>query len=107
MTKSLSKDKRVVSTKIRKFAKGRACSIRIPGVCNGNPETTVWCHAPGGGMGAKQSDELGAFGCSSCHDAIDGRIPVDLRKQSVSLYFWEGHAESLKILRQNNLVTFA
>ena len=51
--------------------------MRIPGVCNGNNETTVACHsnlaAHGKGMGIKADDRYVAWGCSSCHDAIDGR----------------------------------
>lgn len=29
---------------LRKEARGRECQIRIPGVCNGNPETVVLTH---------------------------------------------------------------
>lgn len=61
------------STKIRKSARGEACTIRIPGVCNHNPETTVFAHRPGGGMGLKGHDLFGAYACSACHDAMDGR----------------------------------
>ncbi len=31
---------------LRKAARGRECQVRIPGVCNGNPETTVLAHIP-------------------------------------------------------------
>ncbi len=58
---------------LRKLAKGKPCQVRIPGVCNGNPETTVLAHLGGGGMGMKQPDILGAWCCSDCHDVIDGR----------------------------------
>lgn len=60
-------------SKLRKSARGRECQIRIPGVCNGNPETTVLCHLNGAGMGMKHPDLFGAFGCSSCHDEVDRR----------------------------------
>lgn len=60
-------------SKLRKSAKGRECQIRIPGVCNGNPETVVLAHLNGGGMGRKQPDLFGAFACSACHAAVDGR----------------------------------
>jgi len=101
----LLKDQKFVSKKIRNFAKGQSCSIRIPGVCSGNPEQTVWCHASGGGMGAKQSDECGAFGCYPCHSVIDGHTKSDFSPMEVELFFWHGHAESLKTLRQNKLIT--
>ena len=61
---------------LRKLARGKPCQIRIPNVCNFNPETTVLCHLNGGGMGMKQPDLLGAWGCSSCHDVVDGRVQI-------------------------------
>lgn len=59
---------------LRKYARGKPCMARIPGVCNHNPETTVLAHLNGGGMGMKQPDLLGAWCCSDCHDFCDGRI---------------------------------
>ncbi|MFO5541033.1 nuclease domain-containing protein, partial [Klebsiella pneumoniae] len=29
---------------LRKEARGRECTVRIPGHCNGNPETSVLAH---------------------------------------------------------------
>ncbi|HBS0984508.1 DUF1364 family protein, partial [Klebsiella pneumoniae] len=29
---------------LRKAARGRECTVRIPGYCNGNPETSVLAH---------------------------------------------------------------
>jgi len=64
------------SNALRQAARGQGCAFQIVSVCNGNPETTVLCHLPdeSHGMGLKSSD-LGsaAFGCSSCHDVVDGR----------------------------------
>ena len=62
-------------TKFTKSARGEECTLRIYPYCNGNPETTVLCHAPSDdkGMGIKSPDWWGAYGCSSCHDVIDGR----------------------------------
>ena len=54
--------------------------MRIPGVCNHDPETVVLAHLGGGGMSLKQPDLLGAFCCSTCHDEIDRRtrkVPHD------------------------------
>lgn len=59
---------------LRNCARGMPCMIRIPNVCNGNPETTVLCHlrmAGISGMGLKANDLLGAWGCSSCHTYVD------------------------------------
>jgi hypothetical protein len=60
-------------SKLRKAARGQECMVRIPGVCNFDPETVVLAHLPGGGMAAKSHDLHGAWCCSACHDAIDGR----------------------------------
>jgi hypothetical protein len=66
-------------TPIRKSAKNQDCTLRIPGVCNYNPETTVLCHSPflesGRGMGLKAPDDEACFGCSACHDVLDRRVP--------------------------------
>lgn len=62
-------------SKIRKSARGETCTFGIPGVCNHDPETVVLCHAPhpDKGMGKKGPDTWAAYGCSACHDAMDGR----------------------------------
>ena len=82
----------------RKEARGRECQIRIPDTCNGNPETTVLCHLPGGGMGHKQNDLFGAWGCSSCHDAVDGRTIVKQPATLLSLWHHEAVIRTQEIL---------
>ena len=64
------------SNAIRMSARGEDCTFQIPGVCNHNPETTVLAHLPdeSRGMGRKAGDFCAAHACSSCHDAIDGRV---------------------------------
>lgn len=63
------------SRKITQSARGEECTVRILGVCNGNPETTVLAHLPSGahGIGIKSSDLCGVYACSACHDHIDRR----------------------------------
>ncbi|OBW97466.1 phage protein [Gallibacterium anatis] len=61
---------------LRKEAKGRECQVRLPGICNHNPETVVLAHfrmAGINGVGMKPDDMFGAWACSSCHDEIDRR----------------------------------
>lgn len=61
---------------LRKAAQGRPCQMRLPGVCNHDPETTVLAHIRRGGiagMGQKPTDLAAVVCCSSCHDAIDRR----------------------------------
>lgn len=55
-----------------KLAKGQECTVRIPSICNHDPETTVLAHLNGGGIGMKHPDLLGAWACSACHAWIDG-----------------------------------
>lgn len=82
------------SKKLRDSARGQECTFQIPGVCNENPETTVLCHIPTketGGMGMKPDDCTStAFGCSSCHDAIDGR--TDNLEYRASRWFYNFRA---------------
>ncbi|CQH06491.1 TPA: DUF1364 domain-containing protein [Yersinia enterocolitica] len=67
------------SKALRDSARGQCCTLQIPGICNGNPETTVLCHLPSSthGMGYKSDDCWAVFGCNCCHDAIDGRVPYE------------------------------
>ena len=60
---------------ITQSAKGEDCTLNIAGVCNYDSETTVACHISCGSGGTNRlSGALAiAFGCSSCHDEIDGR----------------------------------
>jgi len=63
------------SQRLLNQTRGRHCTIRIPGVCNGNPETVVAAHSNqlqhGKGMGIKAHDCYAAWACSSCHAQID------------------------------------
>ena len=76
--KAALKSKGPRSTPIRNAARGRDCTLRLA-VCNFDPDTTVLCHsnflADGKGMGLKAPDTAAAFGCSACHDVLDGRRP--------------------------------
>ena len=71
---------RIVSQKLRDSAQGKDCTLRLPGVCNFNPETTVLAHLPCGmkGTGMKGPDVLAVFACSSCHDVLDSRAKGEI-----------------------------
>lgn len=59
---------------LRKFAKGQDCALRIPNICNHNPETVVGAHVKPqgfGAMGSKPSDLFIVHACSGCHAFID------------------------------------
>lgn len=70
------KSARPKMTPIRASARGEECTLRFPGVCNENPQTTVLCHSnrleDGKGMGLKAPDDRACYGCSSCHAFLDG-----------------------------------
>ena len=81
-------------TNLRNSAKGEDCLIRLPGICNGNPATTVLAHyrlIGISGLGLKSPDMLAAFACSACHDYVDSRrISADLSRDQVKLAHLEG-----------------
>lgn len=75
-------------SKLRKAARGAECNVRLSGVCNYNPETTVLAHIRRGhfGMGIKPIDLVGVYACSACHDEIDRRtriLPIEIVNDSL------------------------
>lgn len=73
-------------SKLRRSARGKPCTLNIPGVCSYSPEQTVLAHirgmGAGEGMGRKpESDLAGVYACAYCHDCLDGRQkgPDDFR----------------------------
>lgn len=93
-------------SKLRELARGQPCMIRIPGVCNGNPETTVLAHYRMAGLcgtGQKPIDECGAWACSSCHDLVDGRkraSEVGMTYREIDLCFAQGVMRTLDSLHK-------
>lgn len=66
--------------------------MRLPGICNHNPETTVLAHlrqAGVTGVGQKAPDVLGAWACSACHAEVD-RQTRHFEHDFVRLAFLEG-----------------
>lgn len=57
------------------MANREACLLRVPGVCNRDPLTTVACHSNwsehGKGGGRKADDCWHVWGCSACHEWLD------------------------------------
>ena len=91
-------------SKITQSAKGKDCQIRIPSVCNGDPSTVVHCHLNGGGMGMKHHDIHGARGCSSCHDAVDGRKKTFYTRNELKLMHLEGVVRTQQQLLDEGLI---
>lgn len=89
----------VRAVNLRKFAQGKDCQLRIPGVCNFNPETTVLAHLRRGGvagLGQKPPDLVGVHACSACHDCIDHRTPHTLN--DLDTYILEGLVRTLAVV---------
>lgn len=70
--------------KLRDSARGEECTLAIHPYCNGDPTTVVLCHLPSGsGTGQKSPDWFAVYGCSSCHDIIDGRFPNSMLYKTI------------------------
>jgi hypothetical protein len=104
------KSSRPKMTPIRRAARGQDCQMQILGVCNGDSSTVVLCHsnslADGKGMGLKAPDTAACFGCSSCHDVLDGRAPrpPDMTAADVDKYFRYAVERTHAILRAEGLI---
>lgn len=70
---------RVESKKLRDSARGRSCTLRLPG-CGHEDGTVVLAHLPCGqkGMGMKSPDQMAVFACYSCHAQLDGASRWDI-----------------------------
>lgn len=93
-------------TDLRKLAKGRECQVRLDGICNHNPETTVLAHyrmAGTCGTGIKPNDLQGAWACSDCHDEIDRRTRI-LESEFVRLCHAEGVMRTQAILIKEGVI---
>lgn len=94
------------SRAIRDSARGEACTFQIPGYCNGDPATTVLCHIQfdGGVMGGKASDLSAAYGCSGCHDVIDGRQRGRVSREDLQHYKIRAVLRTLERLADKGLI---
>jgi len=90
------------SKKITEAARGQDCTLNIVGVCNHNPATVVLCHFPDEthGMGQKSCDLSAGFGCSSCHDAIDGRMTGEVVEDMLASRDWYLRRSQTRTMRK-------
>lgn len=96
-------------SKLTKFARGRDCQVRLPGICNYNPETTVLAHyrlAGTCGVGIKPNNLQGAWCCDYCHSVCDGRIkaPEGMTREDIRLAHAEGVMRTIDILVREGVV---
>jgi len=104
----IPKDEPLRSRALRYSARGQDCTLRIPGHCNGNSETTVLCHAPFGrrGVGTKASDDHAVIGCSGCHDALDHRALIKVSEAELYECVIRALAETRTIWRDMGIVHY-
>jgi hypothetical protein len=94
-------------SKITESAKGKDCTIRIPGICNFDPDTVVHCHinTKFKGTALKSPDIFGFRGCSSCHDVIDGRnIGHKHKVMELKLWAYDAVIETQKQLMDEDII---
>ena len=107
--KASLKSKGPLSTPIRRAARGQDCTLHLA-VCNFDPDTTVLCHSnflvDGKGMGLKAPDTAAAFGCSACHDVLDGRRPrpAELSLAGLEAAFRKAVGRTHEILKAEGLL---
>lgn len=99
-------NRKILMSKIRKSARGQDCQLMIYPYCNHKPETTVLCHLPSEqkGMSIKSPDWWAAYGCSTCHDIIDGRMKTDLSIEDIKHCMMRGLFRTQKLLFENQLL---
>lgn len=98
-------------SRITESARGEACTLNFPGVCNGDWETTVWAHsnwiAGGKAKGKKLArvDHLGCYACYACHMVLDGQAkrPAHLSRDFVMAQFEAAMRECEAKLRKKGL----
>jgi len=87
---------------ITESARGRDCEIRLPGVCNFDRETTVFCHfrlIGISGTGYKTDAPIGAYGCSACHSVVDST-----KDPLVQLDFAKACLRTINIMFRNGVI---
>lgn len=94
---SIPKPKKIKSRKIRQSAKGRNCTLRIPGICNHDSGTVSLCHLNSNqkGAGNKSHDIHSIIACNKCHDWLDMRGNEWMRTDLLEL---NREAEKLRAL---------
>ena len=97
-------------SKLRNSVRGIPCHVRLDGVCNFDPETTVLAHLPDGSgtgaMGSKSHDIHAVACCSSCHATLDGRTNTHKHREWVLLRAYEGQQRTLRYWIENGYVKF-
>ena len=92
-------------SKIRKSARNEDCSVRLPSVCNFNPETTIFAHLGNSFSAANRSNDIhGCYCCSDCHDVIDGRRKTTLAVIDLQIAKYDAMMETQLKLMEKELL---
>lgn len=76
------------------MARGQSCVLKVPGVCNGNRDTTVAAHSNlrihGKAKGRKADDQYHCHACSACHSWLDAgpATAAVKRERFMSAHIW-------------------
>lgn len=106
--KRLERSRVDMGQRIRQFARGQNCTLRLPG-CNNDSTTVVFAHAPSidNAMGMKQAKDFwGAFACSHCHDVVDGRVTTSDQRILILERWMAGIYETMKRLIAADLLHY-
>ena len=71
---------------LRQLAAGQHCYGRLHGICNYDAATVVLAHIRRGniaGIGEKPCDIAALPLCARCHDAVDGRMKVQMSRSEM------------------------
>ena len=93
---------------ITQSAKDEDCTLAIVGVCNYDSSTVVVCHLSDGSGGSNRlTGPLNiCFGCSRCHDEIDGRTGYKLTTEvQREFYMRRAMNRTINRLIEKGLVT--
>ena len=96
------------SRKLLDQARGRVCTLAVPGVCCGDPATTVAAHSNlqihGRGLGLKSHDWACAWACHACHSWLDAGKAAREEKE---LAFYRGMSRTLAALFSERVLVVA
>jgi len=97
------------SIKVTSHANSQPCTLRLRGICNGDPATTVFAHIRDRhkGMGRKASDHSGVFACYACHDYLDvGFVKGTIPTEELQACIIRGLQETWEILIRDGIIGF-
>jgi hypothetical protein len=96
------------SRSLLNLCRDQDCRVRLPGICNFDPATTVPAHIRQigiSGAGLKASDLFACPACSSCHDAIDRRAHMELDRDYVQLAHYKALVAWWSELERREVIT--